>query len=97
MSFYVVDRKPPASCEMCDMMELSGAISCPHAYDTTNSSWGRRLCCPIIETPSHGRLVDLDFILSMDPGYFDCDPYEVPGMKETLEKMPVIIIPAEGN
>lgn len=59
MSVLIKGIKIPQSCYMCDMQELSGAVGCKHAYDTSNSEWGRALNCPLIELPDHGDLIDM--------------------------------------
>ena len=60
MSVLIKGMKMPQSCFMCDMQELSGVVGCKHAYDTSNSEWGRALNCPLIEIPDHGDLIDRD-------------------------------------
>ena len=87
MSVLIKGMKMPQSCYMCDMLELSGVVSCEHAYDTSNSEWGRALNCPLIELPDHGDLVDRDAILRKVPKWY----WEA---LETLTQIPAVI-PAE--
>lgn len=63
MSVLIKGMKMPQSCYMCDMLELSGAVGCKHAYDTSNSEWGRALNCPLIELPDHGDLIDRNMLI----------------------------------
>lgn len=60
MSVVIKGTDIPQSCYMCDMIELSGAISCLHANNPHNSERGRALDCPLIELPDHGDLIDRD-------------------------------------
>ena len=53
MSVLIKEMKIPESCYMCDMIELSKAISCPRAYNPQNSEWGRALNCPLVEIPDY--------------------------------------------
>lgn len=48
----------------------------------------------IVVISDHGDLIDRDELLKMDPWDWGCDPYEVGGVKQTIEEQPVII-PAE--
>ncbi len=57
MSVFINGMKIPQSCYDCDMLELSGAIGCKHAYDTKNSTWGRALDCPLIDVPDYGDYI----------------------------------------
>ena len=64
MSVVIKGMDIPQSCYMCDMIELSGAISCPHANNPRNSERGRALDCPLIEIPDHGDLIDRDALMA---------------------------------
>ena len=37
MSVLIQGLTMPESCYDCDMLKLSGAVRCKHAYDTSNS------------------------------------------------------------
>ena len=50
----------------------------------------------IEEVIDHGDLIDRDALLNMDPWQWGCDPYEVGGVKQTIEEQ-LVIIPAERN
>ena len=49
MNLLIKGMAAPQSCYMCDIIELSGAISCPHTNKPNNSDWGRALDCPLVE------------------------------------------------
>ena len=93
MSVLIKGMKMPQSCYMCDMQELSGVVGCKHAYDTSNSEWGRALNCHLIEIPDHGDLIDRDVLKD------ECkEPYvwweTATQMAQILSDSPVVI-PAE--
>lgn len=94
MSIVIKGMTSPKSCAYCVHMDLCTPIGCSHSYDMINEWEGKSVNCPIIEIPDHGDLIDRDELLKMDPWDWGCDPYEVGGVKQTIEEQ-LVIIPAE--
>ena len=103
MSILIKGMKMPQSCYMCDMLELSGAVVCKHAYDTKNIDWGRALNCPLIELPDHGDLIDREYAVGSAcsgikrtlPTTEDGEDWiRVEEVRQSLKSVPAVI-PAE--
>lgn len=97
MSVLIKGMMMPDNCLLCDLEDdaFSGDAICSQLLKCVTDYFDRRPdFCPIIEIPDHGDLIDRDELLKMDPWDWGCDPYEVGGVKQTIEEQPVVI-PAE--
>lgn len=92
MSILIKGMKIPSSCFDCDMIELSGAVGCSHAYDTKNSDLQRAEDCPLVPVPPHFDLIDHN---ALKIAVMDCDAEtRIDFLKHAMDcinKAPVVI------
>ena len=56
MGVYIKNMKIPKTCDDCYIRERN---TCP-LLKTNVGGWGRCIGCPLVEVPSHVRLIDAD-------------------------------------